>query len=307
MLASFFRVATNLFPLWSVLVAVVALRWPQAFLWYGKETITFGLGIIMLGMGLTLTPDDFRRVLRRPGAVGLGVVLQFAVMPCLGWSISRLFDLPSGMAVGLILVSCCPGGTASNVVAFLARADVALSVSMTTVSTLAAVVLTPFLTQFYAGQYVPVDALALLRSILLVVILPVAVGVGANRFFGEAAKKVSAYSPFVSVLFIILIVGFIMAAKRDSIIEHWQVLTTAVVLLHAGGFSLGYLLAKLTGFEEAVRRTTSIEVGMQNSGLGTALATKHFGNLPMAPVPCALSAVTHCILGSVVAAWCRRK
>ena len=307
MLASFFRVATNLFPLWSVLVVVVALRWPQTFLWYGKETITLGLGIIMLGMGLTLTVEDFRRVLRRPKAVGIGVVLQFAVMPLLGWGIAQLFGLPKGMAVGLILVSCCPGGTASNVVAFLARADVALSVSMTTISTLAAVVLTPFLTQFYAGQYVPVDAWALLRSILLVVILPVTVGVAANRFFGQAAGKVSAYSPFVSVLFIILIVGFIMAVKRDSIIEHWQVLTSAVVLLHVGGFSLGYLLAKLTGFEEAVRRTASIEVGMQNSGLGTALATKHFGYLPMAPVPCALSAVTHCILGSVVAAWCRRK
>ncbi|MBO93546.1 MAG: transporter [Opitutales bacterium] len=307
MLVSFFRVTTNLFPLWSVLVAVVALRWPQAFLWYGKETITVGLGIIMLGMGLTLAVEDFRRVLRRPKAIGIGVFLQFAVMPLLGWVIAQFFGLPKGMAVGLILVSCCPGGTASNVVAFLARADVALSVSMTTVSTLAAVILTPLLTKFYAGQYVPVDAWALLRSILLVVILPITVGVAVNQFFGEAAKKVSAYSPFVSVLFIILIVGFIMAAKRDSIIEHWQVLTAAVVLLHAGGFSLGYLLAKLTGFEEAVRRTTSIEVGMQNSGLGTALATKHFVNLPMAPVPCALSAVTHCILGSVVAAWCRRK
>ena len=307
MFGSFFRMATNLFPLWSVLVAVVALCWPNAFLWYGKETITVGLGIIMLGMGLTLTPDDFRRVLRRPGAVGLGVVLQFVVMPFLGWSISRLFDLSSGMAVGLILVSCCPGGTASNVVAFLARADVALSVSMTTVSTLAAVILTPFLTQFYAGQYVPVDAWALLRSILLVVILPIALGVGANWFFGKAAAKISVYSPFVSVLFIILIVGFIMAAKRDSILENWQVLTGAVVLLHVGGFSLGYLLAKISGFDQAVCRTASIEVGMQNSGLGSALAVKHFGNLPMAPVPCALSAVTHCIIGSVVAGWCGRK
>ncbi len=171
MFARSFQVATNLFPLWSVLVAVVALWWPQAFLWYGKETITVGLGIIMLGMGLTLTVEDFRRVWKHPGAIGLGVALQFAVMPFLGWGIAQVFGLPKGMAVGLILVSCCPGGTASNVVVFLARADVALSVSMTAFSTLAAVALTPFLTQFYAGQYVPVDALGLLKSILLIVIL----------------------------------------------------------------------------------------------------------------------------------------
>jgi BASS family bile acid:Na+ symporter len=293
--------ATNLFPLWSVLVAVVALWWPTAFLWYGKDTITIGLGIIMLGMGLTLNLSDFRRVWKQPAAIGLGVVLQFAVMPCLGWGIAQLFQLPKGMAVGLILVSCCPGGTASNVVAYLARADVALSVSMTTVSTLAAVVLTPLLTKFYAGQYVPVEAWELLKSIVLIVILPVAVGVTINGLFGKAAKKVSAYSPFVSVVFIILIVGFIMAVKRDSIVEHWKVLVAAVTLLHVGGFFLGYLLAKLSGFDELVRRTASIEVGMQNSGLGTALAAKHFPILPMAPVPCALSAVTHCILGSLVA------
>ena len=301
MLARFFQVATNLFPLWSVLVAVVALWWPDAFLWYGKETITIGLGIIMLGMGLTLTLEDFRRVWQRPAAIGLGVLLQFAVMPFLGWGIARLFDLPQGMAVGLILVSCCPGGTASNVVAFLARADIALSVSMTTVSTLAAVLLTPLLTKFYAGQYVPVDAWALLKSIVLIVILPVSVGVTANRLFAGMARKAASFSPFVSVVFIILIVGFIMADKRDSIMEHWKVLTAAVTLLHIGGFALGYLLSKAIGFEESVRRTASIEVGMQNSGLGTALAAKHLPALPMAPVPCALSAVTHCILGSLVA------
>jgi len=252
-------------------------------------------------MGLTLTVEDFRRVWQRPSAIGLGVVLQFAVMPFLGWGIAQLFHLPQGMAVGLILVSCCPGGTASNVVAFLARADVALSVSMTTVSTLAAVLLTPLLTKFYADQYVPVDAWALLESIALIVIFPVGLGVAVNRLFAGMARKAASFSPFVSVVSIILIVGFIMADKRDSIIEHWKVLTAAVILLHLGGFALGYLLSKAIGFEESVRRTTSIEVGMQNSGLGAALAGKHFPSLPMAPVPCALSAVTHCIVGSLVA------
>lgn len=301
-----FKRAVNLFPLWSVLVAVLALCWPAAFLWYGKEAISVGLGLIMLGMGLTLELEDFRRVARRPAAVGLGVVLQFAVMPLLGWGIAWAFGLSEGVAVGLILVACCPGGTASNVVAFLARADVALSVSMTAASTLAAVFLTPLLTQFYAGQYVPVDAWGLFRSIALIVILPVVAGVAANRFFKGPAAKAASFSPFVSVLFILLIVGFIMADKRDAILGSGGVLVPAVVLLHAGGFGAGYLLARLCGFEESVRRAASIEVGMQNSGLGAALATKHFASLPMAPVPCALSAVTHCILGSIAAGLWRR-
>lgn len=307
MLANFFRAITALFPLWSVLVAVVALWWPESFLWYGKDTITIGLGIIMLGMGLTLKVEDFRRVWQRPAAIGLGVILQFAVMPLLGWGIAHLFNFSEGMAVGLILVACCPGGTASNVVAFLARADVALSVSMTMTSTLAAVVLTPLLTKFYAGEYVPVEAWELLKSILLIVILPVALGVTANRLFGKVAQKVSAFSPFVSVAFIILIVGFIMANNRDSIMKNWEELTAAVALLHLGGFAIGYFLAKAFGFDEMIRRTTSIEVGMQNSGLGTALATKHFSTLPLAPVPCALSAVTHCILGSLAAGLWRAR
>ncbi|MBL62551.1 MAG: transporter [Opitutae bacterium] len=305
MLANFFRTITALFPLWSVLVAVVALWWPESFLWYGKDTITIGLGIIMLGMGLTLKVEDFHRVWQRPGAIGLGVILQFAIMPFLGWGIAHLFHFSEGMAVGLILVSCCPGGTASNVVAFLARADVALSVSMTMVSTIAAVFMTPLLTKFYAGEYVPVEAWALLKSILLIVVLPVFLGVATNRFFGRAAQKVSAFSPFVSVAFIILIVGFIMAKNRDNVMGHWQELTAAVTLLHLGGFTIGYFLAKAIGFKEMVRRTASIEVGMQNSGLGAALATKHFPTLPMAPVPCALSAVTHCILGSLAAGFWR--
>ena len=301
-----FKWAVNLFPLWSVLVAVVALRWPAVFLWYGKEAISVGLGLIMLGMGLTLEVEDFRRVARRPAAVGLGVVLQFAVMPLLGWGIAWAFGLSEGFAVGLILVACCPGGTASNVVAFLARADVALSVSMTAASTLAAVFLTPFLTQFYAGQYVPVDAWGLFRSIALIVILPVAAGVAVNRFFKGAAAKASSFSPFVSVLFILLIVGSIMAANRDAILGSAGVLVPAIVLLHVVGFAAGYLLASLCGFKESIRRAASIEVGMQNSGLGAALATKHFASLPMAPVPCALSAVTHCILGSIAAGLWRR-
>ena len=298
---TFFRWLTNLFPLWSVLIAVVALAWPSAFGWYSGTMIQIGLGIIMLGMGLTLTFDDFRSVFVIQFALFGGVVLQFVVMPFLGWAIGHWMNLPRDMAIGLVLVSCCPGGTASNVVAFLARANVALSVSMTAISTMLAVVLTPLLTMLYVGERVPVDALGLLQSILIIVILPVAVGIGINHFFGEAAKRIAVVSPFISVVFIILIVGYILAQNRDSSIENWRTLVAAVLLLHVGGFGLGYALAKFMQLDEMSCRTVSIEVGMQNSGLGTALATKHFAALPLAAVPCAVSAVTHCILGSLAA------
>ncbi|MEE2943419.1 MAG: bile acid:sodium symporter family protein [Verrucomicrobiota bacterium] len=292
---------TQLFPLWSVLVAVVALVWPAIFAWYTDTLIRIGLSIIMLGMGLTLTLDDFRRVFMIPFALLSGVVLQFAMMPLLGWSIAHWMELPRDMAVGLVLVSCCPGGTASNVVAFLARANVALSVSMTAISTTLAVVMTPLLTKFYVGERVPVDAIGLLQSILIIVILPVVAGIAINHFFRNAAKRIAAISPFVSVLFVILIVGYILSINRDSIIENWRTLVAATLLLHLGGFGAGYGLARVVKLNELSSRTVSIEVGMQNSGLGTALASKHFASLPLVAVPCAVSAVTHCILGSISA------
>ncbi len=303
---NFFRLLTDLFPIWSVLVAVVALAWPNAFDWYSGTMIRIGLGIIMLGMGLTLSLDDFRRIFVIPFALVGGVVLQFAVMPFLGWGIGYLMELPQDMAIGLVLVSCCPGGTASNVVAFLARANVALSVSMTAISTILAVVLTPLLTKFYVGERVPVDAIGLLQSILIIVILPVVAGIWINHFFGKAAKRIAVVSPFISVVFIILIVGYILSQNRDSIIENWRILVAAVFFLHVLGFGLGYALAKFMQFDEQSCRTVSIEVGMQNSGLGTALAIKHFAALPLAAVPCAVSAVTHCILGSLAAGLWRK-
>ena len=306
MLANCFRVGTNLFPVWSVLVALIALWWPSTFLWFGKDAITIGLGVILLGMGLTLSVDDFLRVLKYPKAIGIGVVLQFLIMPVLGWGIGYIFGLPKGLAVGLILVSCCPGGTASNVVVFLARGKVALSVSLTLASTIAAIWMTPLLTSWYAGHYLPVDPWVLFWRILLVVLLPLTLGVGWNRFFPKSARQASAYSPLVSVLLILLIVGFVLAAKKELILENWEILTGSVLALHLGGFSLGYGMAVLFGFSRDERRTLSIEVGMQNSGLGTTLATDHFGGTSMVPAPCALSAVMHCLIGSFLAIRWRR-
>jgi BASS family bile acid:Na+ symporter len=215
--------------------------------------------------------------------------------------------LPTEMAVGLILVSSCPGGTASNVVVFLAKANVALSVSLTLVSTILAIFLTPWLTALYAGHYVPVDAWGLLKSILLIVLFPLILGVAWKRLFKKTAHQVAKVSPFLSVLFILLIVGFVLAAKKSLILENWFVLFFAVFFLHLGGFFLGFISGKLFGRNPVDCRTFGIEVGMQNSGLGMALASKHFSQLPMVPAPCALSAVIHCVIGSFLATWWNRK
>ncbi len=261
----------------------------------------------MLGMGMTLTADDFIRVWKEPKVIGLGVCSQFLIMPAWGALVAYLMGLPPQMAVGLILVASCPGGTASNVVVFLAQGKVALSVSMTLVSTIVAVWMTPLLTSWYAGHYLPVDPWALFRGILWVVLLPLTVGVVWNRFFPRSAHRASAYSPLVSVLFILLIVGFVLAAKKELILANWEVLTASVLALHFGGFALGYAMAALTGLARDERRTLSIEVGMQNSGLGMALASKHFATLPMVPAPCALSAVIHCLIGSYLAMRWRKE
>lgn len=299
--------ATKLFPVWSVLVGVSALYEPSLFLWYGKNAISLGLGIIMLGMGLTLSPKDFGEILKRPKLVALGAFLQFSIMPAWAAIISYVFSLPGEMAVGLILVASCPGGTASNVVVFLANGRVALSVCLTVCSTLLAIVVTPWLTHFYAGHYLPVDPWALMQSILYVVLLPLFLGIIWKVYFSSSAKFVSSFSPLLSVLFILLIVGFVLAAKKQIILENWKTMLGGVLLLHCGGFILGYLIPRIIRENRSICRTLSIEVGMQNSGLGMALASKHFSSMPMVPAPCALSAVMHCIMGSVLAAVWRKK
>lgn len=294
------------FPVWSLLVALLALLSPDLFLWYGSDAITWGLGFIMLGMGMTLKPKDFTEVFRAPRIMILGVSMQFLIMPAWSALIAWALALPAPLAVGLILVACCPGGTASNVVVFLAKARVALSVSLTLCSTLLAVLLTPWLTYFYAGHYVPIDPTSLIKSILLIVLLPIILGAALNHWFAHLAAKVGMVSPLVSVVFILLIVGFILAAKRDIILEHGWILLAATSLLHAGGFFFGYFSSRLFRQGKIDSQTLSIEVGMQNSGLGAALATKHFPLMPMVPAPCAMSAILHCMIGSVLASvWAR--
>ncbi len=292
---------TNLFPFWVLLGGCLALIEPTWFTWFRGPAIVWGLAVIMLGMGITLSVEDFRRVTRMPSAVAVGFVAHYLIMPFLGWSIAHLLKLETPFAVGLILVACCPCGTASNVVNYIARSDVALSVLMTLCSTFGAVILTPLLTGWLAGSYVAVDAWALFRDTLQIVLVPVLLGLALHHLFPKAVEKVLPISPVVSVVAVALICASIVGQNADAIRKHGGVLVLAVFLLHSCGFALGYFFARALGYDKLICRTISIEVGMQNSGLAVALAQKNFPLLPAAPVPCAISATFHSIIGSFIA------
>ncbi|MDE2880670.1 MAG: bile acid:sodium symporter family protein [Acidobacteriota bacterium] len=300
MLRQALRIGTFAFPAWVLLASLLALWRPGIFTWFSGGLITVGLGVIMLGMGLTLEVDDFRRVLRRPAPIGLGVVLQYVVMPLMGWTVAWALDLPREFAVGLILVSCCPGGVASNVISYLALADVPLSVSMTAVSTGLSVLMTPALMATLASSRIDVPAAGLLLSTVQVVILPIVTGLVLRRYAQGLTRAVLPYGPFTSVVLITLIVASIIGSSRAIILESGDLLVVAVFGLHAGGFFLGYALARLVSRRVPTARTVSIEVGMQNSGLGVVLAGQNFTS-PLVAVPSAISSLFHSLIGSVVA------
>lgn len=298
-------VVTNLFPVWVLLAGALAFAFPPLFAWFSDVWITWGLAVIMLGMGLTLSLDDFRRVRDMPGAVAAGVAAQYLIMPFLGWASAKLFHLPPSLAVGVILVGCCPGGTASNVVCYLANANVALSVVLTTLSTFAAIVMTPLLTQMLAGALVQVETWKIFFTTLQVVLLPVAAGLALKTAAPRAVERVLPAAPLLSIAAIVMICASIVARSADALVTSGLQLVGAVFTLHAGGFALGLGFGKVFGYSNAVSRTISVEVGMQNSGLGAVLARRHFAD-PLTALPAAISASFHSVMGSVLAAWWRR-
>lgn len=261
----------------------------------------------MLGMGLTLTIDDFKRVLKNPRRIFAGFALQYTIMPLMAFVLSRLTNLPLDFAVGICLVGALPGGTASNVVTYLAGADVSLSVAMTTASTFGAVFATPFLTKLLLGTLVPVNATALLLSTAQVVLLPVMLGVTLNQLAPRFVSRIAPLSALSAVFLISTICGVVIAENAAAVASVGPQLLATVVALHTGGFALGYVFSKLLGMPEKASRTASIEVGMQNSALGAMLASVHFPANVLAPVPCAISACTHSVLGSLLAAYWRGK
>ena len=308
-----FTLCANAFPYWVIVGAGLALWEPSTALWFRPNWIPLFLGVIMLSMGLTLDFVDFRRILKIPRTILLGVGLQYLIMPLLGYVFAVAFHLPTDYVIGLILVASCPGGTASNVVCFIARSNVALSVTLTAFSTLLAVVVTPLLTTMLVESVtadlietrVEVDTLGLLVNTCKVVVLPVVAGIFLNHFFNRTVRRINVYTPFLAVLSIVCIINYILAAKKDFILQTGLALIVSVVCLHFLGFFLGYLLSKALNFTEKNARTVSIEVGMQNSGLATELARSSFPNYNLASVPGAVSALVHCVLGSLTAGLCR--
>jgi len=284
-----------------LLSAVAALAFPEVFGRVKPTVINPLLGVIMFGMGLTLKADDFRIVFSRPKDVIIGCLAQFTVMPLLAWALAKVFSLDEALTVGVVLVGCCPGGTASNVITYLAKGDLALSVGMTGVSTLLAPVLTPLLVLLLAGQTVNVDVAGMLLSILWVVILPIAAGLLVKRFWPRQTTAATAYLPALSTLAICAIVLIVIAANASKLMSSGLIIILVVMLHNIGGLAVGYAIGTLLGMPAAKRKAVSIEVGMQNSGLASSLATLHFAAYPLATIPGAIFSVWHNISGAIVA------
>ncbi len=298
---------TSLYPVWLVGGAILSLWRPPTFIWFTGPWISWAISIVMLGMGFTLTIDDFKRLAKAPGSLALGFLAHYTIMPLTGWALAKLVGLEPGLAVGLILVASCPSGAASNVVSYLARADVALAVSVTLTSTLFAFVMTPLWCQTLAGHFVPVDAVGLCLSTLQVVVAPVLLGVLCNWKFPRFVAKVSRYGAPVSVVALVLITCGIVSQNAAAVIANAGRLIIATFLLHVLGFALGYVVSRLLRYPELTARTVAIEVGMQNGGMAAMLAKKNFPMEPLSAVPAVFSGVMQNIVGSIMASWWRAR
>lgn len=293
-----------LFPLWAILLSALAYFFPQWFI-PAKSAIIPLLSLIMFGMGMTLTFADFRQVLSKPLLILLGVFLQYALMPLIAYLLAILFRFPAELMVGMLLVGASSGGTASNVICYLARANVALSITLTLVSTLLAIVMLPWLTWQYIGQQVTVPVWQMVENIATMVLVPVLLGVTLNSVFGRRLKQVQMVFPLISVLAIIVIIAIIVALNHDRLQNVGSMIVIAVILHNLSGLGLGYFIARLFGQDIKTARTLAIEVGMQNSGLSVALAIKHFTAL--AALPGAVFSIWHNISGALLATWWHKR
>ena len=288
-----------------IFFSVLAFFWQDGFAWTTRYTSIF-LGVAMFGMGLTIHMGDFQVVFSRPKEVIIGCVAQYTVMPLVAWILAVVFHLPQDLAIGVILVGCCPGGTASNVITYIAGGDVALSVGMTIVSTLAAPLMTPLLVYSLAGAWVEVSFWAMVLSVVKVILIPVLLGILLRSLFGKQIQKISDILPLISVVSIVMIISGIVANNAEKIVS-CGVLVLGVVMLHnLFGMGIGLLAAKLLKVEYSRTTAIAIEVGMQNSGLAVSLATANFAANPLATLPGAIFSVWHNISGSIFAGIRRR-
>jgi BASS family bile acid:Na+ symporter len=284
-----------------LVVAALALFVPASCLWIQTSWVNYLLMIVMFGMGLTLKPDDFVLVFKKPKDILLGCVAQFTIMPLLAFALGKVFGLEAGLLAGVILVGTCPGGTSSNVITYLSKGDVALSVGMTSVNTLLAPFLTPAITYLLLRTSVTVDVLGMFVSIIKVVIVPIALGFVINRFFGKFTAKAADVLPLISVAAITLIVAAVVSHNSQRILETGAVVFLVVILHNLLGYACGYLLGKVLKLPVSKKKALSVEIGMQNSGLATSLAGTAFPDLAMATVPGAIFSVWHNISGAILA------
>lgn len=296
------RFMNKTFALWVVVFGALGFVFPQVFKPVGAY-VSILLGVVMFGMGLTLTTADFREIFRRPKDVAVGILAQFLIMPLAAFVLCKAFDLPPDLAVGLMLLGCVPGGTASNVVTFLARGDVALSVTVTSCTTLLAPVVTPALMYAFASQWLSIDPTAMFMSIVQVILVPIAAGVIVHKIFGAKVERVAAVLPIVSVGAVVVIVAAVVAATRSQILSAGMTAFIVVALQNAFGMGLGFLAGRLFGMDVAKCKALCFEVGMQNSALGVTLATVHFAASPMTALPSAVGALWHNVSGAVVASF----
>ena len=301
----FLEKLSDFFGKWMALiviaVAALALFAPQTCLWIKTSWINWLLGIVMFGMGLTLKMSDFKVVFSRPKDIIIGFIAQFTLMPLIAFALTKAFSLPTEIAVGVILVGTCPGGTSSNVMTYLSKGDVPLSVGMTAVSTLFAPLMTPLLTLLYAGQRVDVNAVAMFLSIVKVVLVPIALGLVCNYFFEKATREIVRILPLISTIAIIMIIASVVSANSARLKTVGIVVVVVVILHNLLGYAAGFGVGKLLRLNTTKCRALSIEVGMQNSGLATSLAATHFAQYPLATIPGAVFSVWHNISGAVYA------
>ncbi|WP_273404069.1 bile acid:sodium symporter family protein [Actinobacillus porcinus] len=290
--------ASKTFALWVLLFAYLAFQFPDTYKQFAPY-IPYLLGIVMFGMGITLTFNDFGEVFKHPKSVIIGVVGQFVIMPAIAFALAKCFNLPADLAIGVILVGSCPGGTSSNVMTYLAKGNTALSVACTTISTLLAPLLTPVIFYLLASQWLEIDAAGMFVSVLKMVLFPIFLGLAVRALFKKQISEISQTMPLLSVISIVLILAAVVAVSKDKIVESGLLIFGVVVLHNCLGYLVGFFAAKLLGLNIADSKAVSIEVGMQNSGLGAALAAAHFN--PIAAVPSAVFSFWHNVSGPILA------
>jgi len=289
----------NLYAIWIVLAFVAGYLHPSWFIWFNGNYMTVAMAVVMLGMGLTLNFKDLEEILKMPKTVFIAAVSQYTIMPLSGAFIAYILNMPPELAAGLILLACCPGGTASNLIAYIGRANLALSVISTMVSTLLGIIVTPLLCQLFAGQYVPVDGWGMFKSTIIIVLLPVLAGVLINYMFPNLIKKMGQTGPTISTIAIIMISGSIISKSVDVIRDNSGLLLLAAAMLHTFGFTFGYYFSRIFGYNHKFSKAIACETGMQNGGLAAVLAGRHFS--PAAAAPAVFCSIVQTVIGGIIA------